>query len=293
MFKLHKSSKVALCLGGGGARGFAHIGALKAFEEAGIKFDMVSGTSVGALVGAFYAAGFKSGDMEAFGAAINPKEIHSGFRPNDPKKVGEVIKKHLGELKIENLGIKYYAVATDLRSAREVIIDKGYLHEAVSASCAVPMFFRPLVMGGRHLADGGLLNNIPADICRMMGADFVVTVDINSQRGTGTDSLGVIDVVKTALSIALANASTQGLINSDIIIAPDLSAFSARKKTGHGEMMRLGYEAAKEKIGAIYELFGIKAKTGDDVMSEKELKKAEKRRIKEEDKAKKRRGRSE
>ena len=260
VFKKQRDKKIALCLGGGGARGFAHIGAIAAFEQAGLKFDMVAGTSVGALVGAFYAAGFSYRQMEELGGAINPREIHSGLRPNDPEKIGAVIKNHLGDIKIEDLPVKYYAVATDLRYAREVVVDSGYLHQAVSASCAVPMFFRPLVMGERHLADGGLLNNIPADVCRMMGADYVVTVDINSQRGTGTDSLGMLDVVKTALSIALANASTHGLINSDIIIAPDLSTFSARKKTGHEDMLRIGFDAAAEKLDDIKELFGIKIK---------------------------------
>lgn len=262
LFRFEKPKKTGLCLGGGGARGFAHIGALKAFAEAGITFDMVAGTSVGSLIGALYAAGISPAEMEEIGDKINLKDVHSGWTPNDPLKIGAIVRSLVGDKRIENLKIPLYIVAVDLVEARQVILDGGFLYEAVSASCAVPIFFRPLIMGKLHLVDGGLLNNIPADILRMMGADSVVTVDINPTRGRGTESTSVMDVAKATLSIVTAAASQTGLVNSDIIIAPDLSRFSATKKDGHKEMVELGYNAAKEKIDDIKELMGIKDEKG-------------------------------
>ena len=109
-------------------------------------------------------------------------------------------------------------------------------------------------MGNKHLVDGGLLNNIPADVCRMVGADNVVTVDVNPTRGGGTSEMGLISVLKATFDIMGANSSVHGLINSDIIVAPDLSAFKSTDKDGYEEMYRLGYEAAKEKCDEILRL---------------------------------------
>lgn len=252
-----RTKRLALCLGGGGARGFAHIGAVKAFEEMKVDFDMCVGTSAGSIVGALYCAGIDAAEMERYGSGIDLKEVHNGFilMPNDPYKIGALVTKLIGNAKIEDFKKRFYAMAVDLVEAKQVIIEKGNVGEAVSASCAVPMFFRPVIKGREHLSDGGLLNNIPADICRMLGADYVVTVDINPTRGGGTEELGLIDVLKASFSIMSANSSVQGLMHSDVIIAPDLSRFKATSKTGYKEMIELGYEETmkhKDEILTLY-----------------------------------------
>jgi len=246
-----KKPLIALVLSGGGSRGFAHLGALKAFDEAGIRFDLVAGTSVGSIAGAFLCAGISVPTMMDIAGRIQAKQIHQGIVPNDPMRIGGVVKNYLGNMRFEDLKTPLYVVAVDLRTGKQVILDKGLLYEAVAASCAVPIFYRPFVMGELHLADGGLLNNIPADVARMMGAACVVTVDINAARGGGTDSLSLLPVAKAALSIMMTNSSESGLINSDIIIAPDLAKFRATKKDGSDEMIELGYEAAKVRIAEI------------------------------------------
>lgn len=258
IFRKTRSSRIGLCLGGGGARGFAHIGALKALDEQGFKFDMIAGTSVGSLVGGLYAAGLSAAEIEQLGESINLKEIKSGLTPTDPLKIGAVVRSAVGNVRIEDLKTPFFAVAVDLVEAKQVVLDRGLLYEAVSASCAVPIFFRPLVKGNLHLVDGGLLNNIPADLLRMTGADKVVTIDINPTRGGGGSGLGLLDVAKATFSIMTAAASDTGLINSDVIIAPDMSAFKATSKEGHTEMISIGYNAASEKIEEIRGLFGIK-----------------------------------
>ncbi len=278
VFKWEKPKKTGLCLGGGGARAFAHIGALKALMEEGLTFDMVAGTSAGSLISALFAAGISIDEMENVANKINLKDIRSGFAPNDPLKIGAIVRNLVGDMRIENLSMPLYIVAVDLVNPRQIIFDRGLLYEAVSASCAVPVFFKPLVKGKMHLVDGGLLNNIPADVLRMMGADNVVTVDINSTRGSGTDSTAMIDVAKATLSIMATSASQTGLVNSDIIIAPDLSKFSATKKEGHEEMIQLGYEAAKKKIPDIKRLMGIREETKREERKRKRLEKKQEKR---------------
>lgn len=245
--------KIALCLGGGGARGFAHVGAIKAFEEEGVKFDMVVGTSVGALVGALYAFGIKSNAMLRYAETLDMRELHNGIiiTPNDPMKIGKVATDILGGVDVANAPLKYAAVAVDLIEARQVVLDKGNVGAVVASSCAVPVLYRPVNFGGKHLVDGGLMNNIPADVCKMMGAAKVVTVDVNPTRGAGTSGTGLIDVIKATFHIMNASSSVDGLRRSDVIIAPDTSDFSSTSKNGWKEMVELGYNAAKAKIAEI------------------------------------------
>lgn len=252
-----RTEKVALCLGGGGARGYAHIGAIKAFEEEGIDFSMVVGTSVGSIVGALYAAGVTSAEMIRTGAGLDFKMLHNGLiiTPNDPSKIGRIVTSIIGDAEIEHLPKKYCAVAVDLVEGRQVLLDKGSVMTACSASACVPLFYRPVISGEMHLVDGGLLNNIPADVCRLLGADKVVSVDINPTRGGGTAELGIIDVLKATFSIMSANASINGLRATDVLIAPDMSGFKATSKEGFGEMIKLGYDAARAKIDEVKRLF--------------------------------------
>ncbi len=241
---------MALCLGGGGARGFAHIGALKAFEEAGVKFDMVVGTSAGALVGALYAAGIKSETMVRYAESLSFRDLHNGIfiTPNDPMKIGKVITDLIGVKDISSFPTKFAAVAVDLIESEQAILDKGNASIAVSASCAVPVLYKPVVFGGKHLVDGGLLNNIPADVCRMLGATKVVTVDVNPTRGGGTNGVGLIDVLKATFHIMAANSSVAGLRHSDAVISPDTSEYSSVSKSGWKEMLDIGYEATRQSL---------------------------------------------
>ena len=249
--------KVALVLGGGGARGFAHIGVLKALESSNLDFDFVVGTSVGAFVGACYAAGMSVKKMLEVADRINLKEIHNGFWlvPNNPNRIGNVLTRYLGEQNIQDLKKKFVAVATDIKVGRQHIMEYGDLATAISASCCVPVAFRPVVRDGFHLVDGGLLNNIPADVAKMMGSKAVVSVDINPTRGGGTSSLKTFEVLKATLSIISANSSITGLINSDIVVEPDLAEFRPTSKDGYLDMIELGFDATMDKIEDIEKLF--------------------------------------
>ncbi|MCH5154672.1 MAG: patatin-like phospholipase family protein [Clostridiales bacterium] len=262
MFGRKKNVKpaVGLVLGGGGARGFVQVGALKAFKEKNIDFDLCVGTSVGSIVGALYCAGVDPEEIIQIADTIDMGDFHGKilFKPNDPMRIGEVVTRIIGDIQIQDLKKPFAAVATDLRTGKQVVIDKGPVKEAVAASSAFPVVYAPLIKGDMTLCDGGLTNNIPADVCKMLGAAKVVTVDVHSSRGSGTDCTGMLDTLKAILSIMSANSSMVGLMQSDVVIAPDTSAFKATRKAGFKEMIELGYNATVAKCKDIKALFNAK-----------------------------------
>lgn len=177
--------KVGLALGSGSARGWAHIGVMRALDDAGIRPYCIAGTSMGALVGAVYctcnidaleeiALQFDWKQVLSFMDIVLPK---SGFI--DGKKVSEFIGTHVNHMSIEDLSIKFNAVSTDLNTGREVVIDSGNLIEAVRASISVPGMFTPAKFNGKLLVDGGLVNPVPVSVARSMGADIVIAVDLH------------------------------------------------------------------------------------------------------------------
>lgn len=180
------TTRIGLALGGGAARGWAHIGIINALEEAGIKPDVVAGTSIGALVGGAYVCGYMD-DLESWIRALTWQEVVSmlDIRLSGGLIHGSKILKRLGEgmdgKQIDSLPITFGAVATDLDSGKETWLREGDVLAAVRASIALPGLFSPFKHEGRWLVDGGLVNPVPVSLCRAMGADFVIAVDLNSQ----------------------------------------------------------------------------------------------------------------
>lgn len=250
LFRKKEKVEIGLALGGGATRGFAHVGAIKAFEEEGIGFNIVAGTSAGSIVGALYSAGATSQDLINIAHEISPQDIRGmlDLPPIDTSRLEGLLKRYLGDTTFEGLPRKFAAVAVDLKEANQVILQKGQLAKAVSASCAVPGFFKPVILGNMHLVDGGLLNSVPSETVKLLGANKVVAVDVNSGRGYGTDSLKLTDVLAATIRIMGSVNAMIGCSKADILIAPDLRKFRATSKTGYEEMIELGYKAAKEAI---------------------------------------------
>lgn len=259
--KRNKKVKLGLALGGGATRGYGHIGALKAFAEYGIEFDYVAGTSVGSLVGALYCAGLTADQIYEIGMDITEKEIKTSkilFVPSKATGIQNIVKEAVGDITFEDLKIPFCAVAVDLISGDEIRITKGNLATAVSGSCAVPGVFAPVEFENMHLADGGLQNNIPADIPRFYDCDYVISVDVNSTRGEGTESLGLVDTLLASLRILMKSNSVKGYINSDLVIKPDLKRYKSTKTEGKEEMIEEGYLATIEKIPEILKMISKK-----------------------------------
>ncbi len=177
--------KVGLALGSGSARGWAHIGVIKALSEAGIRADYIAGTSIGSVVGAVHAAG-RLETLEEVIRGFDWKQIASFFDVVLPKsglldgrKVSNFIRGYVRGHKIEDLPIPFRAVATDLRTGERVVLREGDIIEAVRASISVPGIFTPVKRGPLILADGALVDPVPVEVVREMGADYVIAVDLN------------------------------------------------------------------------------------------------------------------
>lgn len=189
MPKLIRRPLTGLALGGGGARGLAHIGVLKTLKSAGVPIDYLVGSSMGGLIASLCAAGISLEEMEA--EALNMSKASQMFKLLDlapPRRglvKGERLRAYLTKLfgkdhQIEDLPIPLALVAVNLQTAKEVILSSGSLIEAVMATMAVPGIFTPVEIDNQCLVDGGVLNNVPADVARQQGAEFVVAVDVNS-----------------------------------------------------------------------------------------------------------------
>lgn len=265
--------KVGLALGGGGARGFAHLGAIKAFEEFGITFSYIAGTSAGSVVGACYAAGMNFDEIYAVAKTIKEKEIRTSKLPLIPSKtdgIENLITRAVGDINIEDLKIPFSAVAVDLKSTKEVCISKGKLAKAVAGSCCIPGVFVPVEFGDMLLCDGGLQNTIPADIPRYFGCDYVIAVDCHKTRNYGTSSSKIIDVLSCSIRILMKGNAVKGYVNSDIIIQPDTKRFKATKTEGIDDMIEEGYRATIDLMPQIKELIRKKPFRKRKIISEKD-----------------------
>lgn len=272
---------IGLALGGGSARGFAHVGIIRWFEEHRIPIDRIAGTSMGGLVGGAFAAGMSSAELaellrhtnwdEMFGAsAYRYKSIQ---RKDDARAYPARLEFHLRhgvalptalnngqqvDLLLAGIGAKYShlssfdalptpfrCVAVDLASATPLVIDRGSLPRAMRATMSLPGIFPPVVIDGHVLVDGGALNNVPADVVRAMGATVVIAVDVGAARDTNRVSYSVFGLVNSTMD-AMTKANTRRALKSaDIIIAPDLSKFSSLDWRRADELAAAGYRAAE------------------------------------------------
>ena len=177
-------AKIGYALGGGGARGLAHIGVMKVLEEHGIYPDVLAGTSMGALVGALYASGLRAGDIErALRLDLRRLAMLADVRLSlsglvQGKRVTSALKAFLGDLDFSDLKIPFACVATDIVHGQQIVIRTGPVITAVRASISVPGIFTPVKVRGRYLVDGGLVNMVPVSACRDMGAEYVVGVNV-------------------------------------------------------------------------------------------------------------------
>lgn len=179
------SPRIGIALGGGSARGWAHIGVLAALAERGIEPEIVCGTSIGALVGGIYAAG-KLPELEAWVAGLTRRDVLGlvdftivGGGLIGGHRLIDLYRQHLGDITIEELPRRFAAVATDISTGAEVWLTEGSLLDAIRASISLPAVFTPVRRDGRWLVDGGLVNPVPVSLCRVLGADVVIAVDLH------------------------------------------------------------------------------------------------------------------
>lgn len=234
-----KDLKVGLCLGGGAALGIAHIGFLEELEKNDIKIDMIAGTSIGALIGGAYASGVGVDKMLDWVDEFNRRRILDlNLNPLSPDGVmqGRRVEKYLdgmvGGKTFDDLKIPFRCVACDLKTGREVVFDKGDLTEAVRASISVPFAFSPVKKDDMILVDGGVVNNLPVDVVRSLGADVVIAVDLCASYQPYGKLKNVLEVSMSAISLMLKNQVEIQKDRGDLFIPvyqPDVSPALFRK----------------------------------------------------------------
>ncbi len=261
--RFRRKHKIGLCLSGGGVRGFAHLGAFKAFEECGIKFDAVAGTSIGSAFAAFYAADVKFKEFYDICSSVDGKSFvkqRFGILPSKMDGLSGILSETLPYKTIKELKIPYFAVAVDLNSGKEIDFAEGELIPIITGSCAIPGVFLPVKYKNMTLIDGGVKNNIPADILLKNGCDYVVSIDCNSTRGGGTSSKHLWTQFVTSIGIMMVNNSKHGQDLSDILISPNMKRFTSLKLIEKDAMIEEGYIATMAAMPQIKRLFEGKIK---------------------------------
>jgi NTE family protein len=215
--------KIALVLGGGGTRGFAHVGVIKALEAQGIVPDIIVGTSVGSAVGALYAAGYTGFQLQEMSIPMKEERVVDWSWPNrglfTGKPLQNFINQSVKQAPLEKLRRTFAVVATDLASGEKTVFRSGNTGLAVSASCAVPGVFQPVVINNRSYVDGGLVSPVPVSEARALGADFVIAVNIsNLPQNNKTDT--TVEVLMQTFDIMSQTITRYELSNADVVIRP-------------------------------------------------------------------------
>ena len=294
--------KIGLVFGGGGAKGAAEIGVLKVLEEEGITPDYIAGTSIGAIVGGMYAVGYRSSQLDSlfrsqewltlltdrntelkneplaqedgvtyiFGFPVSRRKKTQG----EPGLIGALNGDQIsallerktgltGEVDFDRLPIPFRCVAVDIYGPTEVVLHEGSLPRAMRASMAIPGVFKPVRMGDMTLVDGGMLNNLPVDVVRAMGADIVIAIDLNNEEHKDRDfSLeetlgigGLLDWVVSRPDRKKYNANRKA---ADVLIRPNLDGYGIESfgAKSVANMIALGEQAARAKVKELRKVLG-------------------------------------
>jgi len=243
--------RIGLALGGGAARGFAHIGVIQVLEEAGIKPDMVAGTSAGSLVAAMYASGKTGHEMAALAASMDEGAITDWSFPARGLIRGEALARYVreqtGNRTIEAMKLPLGIVATDLDSGAAILFQRGDTGSAVRASSAVPAVFQPVKIGTREYVDGGLVSPVPVRFARQMGAEMVIAVDISSPPD-GNATTDMMKLLLQTFAIMGRSINQFELRDADIVLRPSLLGVSSADFSARTKAIQAGREAAMRML---------------------------------------------
>ena len=250
--KQQKRPVVALVLGSGGARGYAHIGVIEVLEQQGIHPDFIVGTSAGSIVGSIYASGKTAAELHDIALNLKPNDVRDvdvslkGFF--NGQKVENYINRQVNNTPLQNLKIPMYVVATELKNGEKTVFNYGNTGQAVRASTAIPSMFVPTKIGDTEYVDGGLVSPVPVQVARDLGADIVIAVDILAQP-IHTETSNVWGLFNQNINIMQGRLAEEELKNADIVIQPDLKEKAhIFDVTGREMAIQAGVDAANEKV---------------------------------------------
>lgn len=248
---LRRNKKIGLALGGGAALGAAHIGVLRAFDELGLQISCISGNSIGAFAATLFAFGINweqqlelSNDMKWL-EVTNISISKYGLLSN--KKIGQKVVNAIGDEDFKNARIPLAIVASNLNTGRKIILKEGKVAKAVMASTAIPGVFKPIEIDGKLLVDGGIVENVPVSPLQEMGAELTIGVNLNGKRKYKKPE-NLFSVLINSYYTLIDNLSKVHTRKADLVIEPDLSAYSLIDTRNTKELIEQGYQEAKKAL---------------------------------------------
>ncbi len=249
-----KTAKIALVLGAGASRGFAHIGVLKILEANKVPINMIVGTSAGSFVGSLYAYGFNAFQLQKMSFSLEKGDIIDLTVPDNGfvrgEKLEEFVNRTVNNTPIEKLRIPFYAAATDIQRGKEMVFGKGNTGMAVRASCSIPGIFRPVKIDNRVYVDGGVVSPVAVDAARRLGADVVIAVDLSSDMDSAQPETTVGTILQ-AINIMYAKLSAIQLARADVVIRPKVGYIASDDFSKKNEAVLEGEKAALAALPAI------------------------------------------
>lgn len=241
--------QVGLALGGGAARGIAHIGILQALEELAVPVHCLAGTSSGSIIGALFAAGYSPGQLAGLARSTSWRDLSQLLVPRRSLLGNERMEKLLLELlhghDFDALAIPFAAVCTDLHSAERVVLSRGSVARAVRASCSIPGVFEPVQWEEQLLVDGGLVENVPVQTVRELGAEVVIAVDLYASAASSSHIDGIMGVMMRSFEIMQRQLSAESC-EADVSIVPKMAGESLIDLSRTDHYIHLGYRAAMD-----------------------------------------------
>lgn len=259
------SNRLAVVLGGGSARGFAHIGVIKALDAAGIRPDLIVGCSAGSLIGVFWAAGFSGAQMEELAMRVRDDEIIDLISGNTQRgmvtgnNLQEFVNRHLRNRPIEALPTPFIAVATKFPSGELTTFDTGNAGFAVRASCSIPGVFMPANDGSRDFLDGGLVSPVPVQSARKAGAGTVVAVDIGAPDTNPNAGNGLYSLLLRSFEIMSQSLRNYEAQQADLLIRPNIAQFPSTDFAARKALIAAGFQAGSRMAPLIKEYQSRKA----------------------------------
>ncbi|MBP7765667.1 MAG: patatin-like phospholipase family protein [Syntrophaceae bacterium] len=249
-----KPARIAVVLGAGASKGFAHIGVLKVLESHKVPIHMVVGTSVGSFVGSLYAYGYNPYDLQMVALAVQKEDIADYIIPDNGFIKGEKLE-HFINAKVKNTSIEkfrlpFYAVATNIQTGEEMVFGRGNAGRAVRASCSIPGVFNPVTIGGQAHVDGGVVSPVAVEAARRWGADVVIAVDITSSISPAAPA-GTFETIMQAIDIMYNKMAVLQLKNADVVIKPKVGHIGSSDFSKRHEAIIEGEKAAAGAMPAI------------------------------------------
>jgi NTE family protein len=250
-------AKVAVVLGAGASKGFAHVGVLKVLESQKVPIDLVVGTSAGSFVGSLYASGIDAFQLQKMALALQKDDVVDLTLPDNGfirgEKLENFINKTVRQIPLERMQIPFRAVATNLQTGEEIVFATGNTGKAVRASCSIPGVFQPVKIGDRTYVDGGVVSPVAVDAARKAGADIVIAVDISAGVG-GAVTQGTLDTILQAIDIMYAKIATTQIRNADVVIRPQVSQIGSSDFDKRNEAILEGEKAAVQAMPQIKQI---------------------------------------